>query len=181
MNRRWPHPLEASPMKPIPNRRPRAKRQGGRAGVTWVLLAAFVATGPTGCASQFPLTSWKTEPASPESLLARKEPPRQVRLKLADGSMVEFRSPSVRGDSLHGKTSVTIVHQGRWPVQSRWVETRTVDGAAVLSDIRVVEVQKEDAGKSLLYFAATLGATIILARAAAGLFAPDFSKMRLPL
>lgn len=154
----------------------------GPAFVTWAILAAFVAAGPMACASQFPLTTWKMDPASPEALLARKEPPRQVRLKLADGSIVEFRSPSVRGDSLHGKTSVTIVHpQGRWLDQGRWVETRTVDGAVALSDIRVVEIQKEDAGKTLLYVAATVGVTVILVKIVGGLFSPDFSRMRLPL
>ena len=45
--------------------------------VAGVLLAAAVTSG-NGCAS------WKREPADPGALLARQEPPRRMRVRLAD-------------------------------------------------------------------------------------------------
>jgi hypothetical protein len=116
-----------------------------------LLLAASTAGGPLGCAS------WKKEPARPEALLAREEPPRRMRLTLADGSAVEMRHPESRGDSLFGSMKRTIRHDGGWD------ETRNVAGGVALADIRFVELRKADAGKTLLLVAAGVGATVIIA------------------
>src|SRR5882762_7939659 len=91
--------------------------------VTWVLLAAFVAAGPTACAS------WRKQPAGPDALLKRDHPPRVMRLKLADGSAVEITDPVIRGDSLVGQVKVTIQHENRWDTK------QNVDGAVALADI----------------------------------------------
>jgi len=119
--------------------------------VTGALLAAILASGPLGCAS------WKKVPARPEELLSREEPPRRMRLTLADGSAVEMKHPAIRGDSLFGRMKVTIHHDDQFD------ETRSVDGGVALADIRSVELRKAHAGKTLLLVAAGVGATVIIA------------------
>jgi hypothetical protein len=119
--------------------------------VTWVLLAGLVASGPLGCAS------WKKQPADPTALLSREHPPRRMLLTLVNGSKVEIEDPVIRDDSLFGRVKVTVRHENRWDA------TQRVDGAVALADIRAVQLRKTDLGKTLLFVAAGVGATVLIA------------------
>jgi len=53
-------------------------------------------------------TSWKTQEASPEQVIA--EEPGKVQVTLTDGSKLELKEPAVSGDTLSGLDDGTPVH-----------------------------------------------------------------------
>ena len=69
-------------------------------------------------------TSWKTQEASPQQVLADDQPDK-VRVTLTDGSQVVLEEPAVSGDTLSGLDDSTPVH-------------------IPLADVADVEVRKTD-------------------------------------
>ena len=96
--------------------------------------------------------SWKTQPVSPDQVVARK--PDQVRVTLASGGRIVVVRPTIVGDSLIAA-----------PAGSD--STRSAERLAVaLSDVRSVEVQRVNAGKTALLIGG-VGLTALVVIAAA--------------
>lgn len=96
--------------------------------------------------------SWKTQPVSPDQVVARN--PDQVRVTLASGSRIVVTHPTIVGDSLIGA-----------PAGSD--STPSAERLAVaLSDVRSVEVQRVNAGKTALLIGG-VGLTALVVIAAA--------------
>jgi hypothetical protein len=96
--------------------------------------------------------SWKTQPVSPDQVVARA--PDQVRVTLGNGSRIVVAGPTIIGDSLIGAPP------GADP-------KRIAQRLAIpLSDVRSVEVQRVNAGKTALLIAG-VGVTALVAIAAA--------------
>ena len=97
--------------------------------------------------------SWKTQPVSPEQVVAQK--PDQVRVTLASGSRILVVQPTIAGDSLIGVPPVGS--------DSALSAQRL---AVALSDVRSVEVQRVNAGKTALLIGG-VGVTALVVIAAA--------------
>ena len=96
--------------------------------------------------------SWKTQPVSPDQVVARK--PDQVRVTLASGGRIVVVRPTIVGDSLIAA-----------PAGSD--STRSAERLAIpLSDVRSVEVQRVNAGKTALLIGG-VGLTALVVIAAA--------------
>jgi hypothetical protein len=103
--------------------------------------------------------SWKTQPVSPDHIVAQD--PDQVRVTLGNGSKVVVARPAIIGDSLIGAPT------GANP-------KRSAQRLAIpLSDIQSVEVRRVNAGKTALLVAG-LGVTAMVVIAAANCCGPDF-------
>jgi hypothetical protein len=118
--------------------------------LAWTLVLGLSVAGLSGC------SAWKKQRGGVEAILARRDPPRKVRVTLLDGSRVEFQSPAIRGDSLVGNVSYAVHHE------SRWDETRRALSGVPLADIRRVELRKFDAGRTLLLVGIGVGATVAI-------------------
>jgi hypothetical protein len=103
--------------------------------------------------------SWKTQPVSPDQVVAKK--PDQVRLTMAGGGKVVVVGPAIVGDSLVGAPAEANPKQ---------IAQRI---AISLSDIRSVEVQRVNAGKTAALIAG-VGLTALIVVAAADCCGPDF-------
>lgn len=127
-------------------------------GLARLLLVAAIAAACGGCAT------WKADSTDPEVLLKRPDGPRELRLTLADGSVVEVRNPAVRGDSLIGATKVGTPdrwdRRGPHPSDPGDPELRVA-----LADIRRVEVMKTDKLRTAVAIAAGVGATVLIVAA----------------
>jgi hypothetical protein len=106
-------------------------------------LAAFSMLAPlaAGC------TTWKTQSAAPEQVLAEKTTNR-VRVTRPDGSTIELVNPLIAGDTLSGSLSGSSTADS----------TRRM--AIPLSDVRSVAVQRVSAGRTALLIGG-LGLTAI--------------------
>ena len=98
-------------------------------------------------------TSWKTQPVSPDQVVARN--PDQVRVTLASGSRIIVTQPTIVGDSLICAAAGSDSTQKRARRQ-----------AVALSDVRSVEVQRVNAGKTALLIGG-VGLTALVVIAAA--------------
>jgi hypothetical protein len=96
--------------------------------------------------------SWKTQPVSPDQVVAKN--PDQVRVTLGNGSRIVVARPTIIGDSLIG----TAPGSDPKPAMPRRV--------IPLSDIRSVQVQRVNAGKTALLIAG-VGVTAVAVIAAA--------------
>lgn len=103
--------------------------------------------------------SWKTQPVSPDQVVAKQ--PDQVRVTLESGSRIVIARPAIIGDSLIGTPP---------GADTKRIAQRL---AVPLSDIRSVEVQRVNAGKTALLIAG-VGVTALAVIAAADCCGPDF-------
>jgi hypothetical protein len=97
-------------------------------------------------------TSWKTQSATPEQVVAKK--PEQVRLKLGNGSTLLVAHPAISSDSLVGSVPGS--------------DSKKIGPAlgVPLADVKSIEVQQISAGKTGLLIAG-LGITALAVAAAA--------------
>ena len=83
-------------------------------------------------------TSWKTQEASPQQVIA--EEPGKVRVILTDGSQLVLKEPAVSGDTLSGLDDGTPVHIPLAGVSSIAVKgtNAALTGVAVLGGLLLV-------------------------------------------
>jgi hypothetical protein len=94
-------------------------------------------------------TSWRSQQAAPEEVIARK--PNHVRVLQSNGMQLELWHPRLSGDSLVGQLTST---------------DSTRFGGMPLADVRAMQVRAVSAGKTVL-LAAGVGAAVLLIAAAA--------------
>jgi hypothetical protein len=111
-----------------------------------IILAVIVGLPAGGC------TTWKTQAAAPEQIMARE--PDQVRVTLGSGIRNVMARPSIVGDSLIGSLP--------GPDPRRIAQRMAVP----LADVRSIEVQRVNAGRTALLIAG-VGITALAVIAAA--------------
>jgi hypothetical protein len=104
-----------------------------RLAVTGWIALSVLALHTSAC------TTWEIQPASPAQVVSRK--PGQVRITHAGGGRTIMAGPRVVGDSLLGVATDSQTAQGPRRL------------SAALSDVRSVEVQRVDGGKTALMVA----------------------------
>jgi hypothetical protein len=118
--------------------------------VSSLMIALFSFATLTGCAA------WKKQQTPPQSPFTGPSHPHLIRVTLAGGKRLELKNPSIRGDSLVG----SMPSNGRWP--GPWDDPEWVETGLPLADVRLVELRKVDAGRTLLFAAAGIGATVAI-------------------
>ena len=130
-----------------------------------IVACLVLAAGMAGC------TAWKKEPATADAILSRQPPPNKLRITLADSSCFEVKHPRIQGDSLVGTAGrlVIVIARGGWrpeePITKvRWGQS---DTTFALSDIRQVELNRVDGGRTAILIVGVGAAVAIVAASAA--------------
>ena len=109
-----------------------ASRRPGR----WVLLAVMGVPLLAGC------RSWQATPATPAALIADQRPA-EVRVTLADESVVTIERPSIVSDTIRGLTASENVR-------------------AAIEDVRTLEVRRTSVPKSMALVVLHVAAVVSL-------------------